>query len=50
MVVVDMRGRRIDASLAGKAAGAVGLREGEMKPVSENLCPATKLWLCCQPG
>jgi hypothetical protein len=36
VVIVDMRGRRIDASLAGagaKGASAVGLREGEMKPV-----------------
>ena len=36
VVVVDMRGRRVDASLAtaaAKGAGAAGLREGEMKPV-----------------
>ncbi|KAH8887756.1 snare-like protein [Thozetella sp. PMI_491] len=40
VVIVDMRGRRIDSSVAGLAekekragATAVGLREGEMKPV-----------------
>ena len=39
VAVVDMRGRRIDGSIAGLAdkasrgAAAVGLREGEMKPV-----------------
>ena len=39
VVVVDMRGRRIDGSIAGLAdkasrgAAAVGLREGEMKTV-----------------
>ncbi len=41
VVIVDMRGRRIDGSVAGLAdkekrtgASAVGLREGEIKPVS----------------
>ena len=44
VAVVDMRGRRVDASvvasagergrIAASAAGAVGLREGEMKIVS----------------
>lgn len=34
VVVVDMRGRRVDGgAVAGGAAGAVGLREGEMRTV-----------------
>lgn len=39
VVVVDTRGRRIDATVAGNkgGAGAAGLREAELKPVSPKI-------------
>lgn len=41
VVVVDMRGRRIDGTLvASKGANAVGLRDAEMKPVSRAYEPS----------
>ena len=51
VVIVDMRGRRIDGSVTGlvdkerrAGAAAVGLRDGEMKPVSWSCrCHATSL-------
>jgi hypothetical protein len=55
VVVVDMRGQRVDASvvasagergrIAASAAGAVGLREGEMKIVSFLFFPFFSLLL-----
>ncbi len=44
VVLVDMRGRRVDASII-KGAGAVGLREGELKPVSMPTAREALDWL-----